>query len=60
MFPFYTPWKRQETKGFLMSGDIEWNIWLKWVQTFICIYKDRIYLIFYLFNTLFNVNGYNS
>ena len=35
-----------------MSGDIEWNIWLKWVQTFICIYKDRIYLIFYLIRYL--------
>ena len=30
MFPFYTPWKHQETIGFLVfSGGIKWNIFQK-------------------------------
>ena len=29
MFPFYTPWKQQKTKGFLLfSGGIKWEHWL--------------------------------
>ena len=28
MFPFYTPWKHQKTKGFLLfSGGIKWDHW---------------------------------
>ena len=30
MFPFYTPWKHQKTKGFLVfSGGIKWEHWPK-------------------------------
>ena len=33
MFFSYTPWKYQETKGFLpFSGGIEWNVELKWIS----------------------------
>ena len=28
IFPFYTPWKHQKTKGYLMfSGGIKWEVW---------------------------------
>ena len=33
VFHFYTPWKRQKIKGFLIfSGGIEMEIGLKWVN----------------------------
>ena len=36
MFHVYTPWKRQETKCFLMfSGVQKWNIDLKWIKVWV-------------------------
>ena len=36
MFPFYTPWKQQKTKDFLVfSGDVKWEHWPEmgqWLQ----------------------------
>ena len=33
MFPFYTPWKHQNTKRFLVfSGGINWEYWLEMGQ----------------------------
>ena len=33
MFPFYTPWKHQTTKGSLVfSGGIKWEHWPKWIK----------------------------
>ena len=33
MFPFYTPWKHQKTKGFLVfSGGTKWEHWPNWVK----------------------------
>ena len=38
MFPFYTPWKHQKTKSFVVfSGGKNGNIYQIWVRITLCV-----------------------
>ena len=44
MFQFYTPWKHQKTRGFLMfPGGIEMKYWLKWVNAMLLLHSSYQY-----------------